>query len=337
MREGLSLENARSWIVGLLVSLVALAIAFWGVQPERVVQVVKAADPIYLIPAVGMIVVGLFARARSWHVLLGERAPYGKVFWALNEGYLLNNVLPLRLGELGRAYSVSQSGQVTGGAALATVVIERLIDVAVSLAGLALAISAMAAPVWAGQVLQAAGVVLAVLLLGTTVLALNQKNVMRLVDHLPGAGWMRVLKTMDDFARGLGEAARPSRLIRSGAWSLLAWVTAWISLALVMRMFGLPSSPVILIFVTGVTAFGAALPSSPGAVGVYELSTVAALLVFGVPQAVAVSLAVLAHALSLVTTGGLGAIGLAREGRTILGLAEQAQKFFRRAQETLVA
>jgi uncharacterized membrane protein YbhN (UPF0104 family) len=126
-------------------------------------------------------------------------------------------------------------------------------------------------------------------------------------------------------------------LIRSGGWSLLAWVTAWISLALVMRMFGLPSSPVILIFVTGVTAFGAALPSSPGAVGVYELSTVAALLVFGVPQAVAVSLAVLAHALSLVTTGGLGAIGLAREGRTILGLAEQAQKFFRRAQETLVA
>jgi glycosyltransferase 2 family protein len=331
------LQNSRSWLVGLIVSLVALAIAFWGVRPARVVEVLAGVKAIFLLPAALMIVLGLFARARSWFVLLGERAPYGRVFWALNEGYLLNNVLPLRLGELGRAYSVSQSSPVTGGAALATVVIERLIDVAVSLAGLALAISAMAAPVWAGQVLQAAGVALAILVLAAAVLALNQRNILRLVDRLPGQGWLKVLRTMDDFARGLGEAARPARLLRSGFWSLGAWVTAWISLELMLAAFGTSAPPMTLIFVTGVTAFGAALPSSPGAVGVYELSTVAALLVFGVSQEVAVSLAVLAHALSLVTTGALGAIGLAREGRTILGLAGQAQKFFRRSQETLVA
>ncbi len=331
------MENSRSWLVGLLVSLIALAVAFWGVQPARVLEILAGVNPVYLIPAALMIVLGLFARARSWFVLLGERAPYPKVFWALNEGYLLNNVLPLRLGELGRAYSVSQSSQVTGGAALASVVVERLIDVAVSLAGVALAISAIAAPVWAGRVLQAAGVVLAVLVLGSAVLAVNQKNILRLVDRLPGQGWLKVLKTMDDFARGLGEAARPSRLLRSGFWSLCAWATAWLSLELVMGAFGTSAPPMTLIFVTGVTAFGAALPSSPGAVGVYELSTVAALLVFGFSQELAVSLAILAHALSLVTTGGLGAIGLAREGRTILGLAGQAQKFFRRTQETLVA
>lgn len=97
------------------------------------------------------------------------------------------------------------------------------------------------------------------------------------------------------------------------------------------------SSPVILVFVTGVTAFGAALPSSPGAVGVYELSTVAALLVFSYPQPMAVGLAILAHALSLIITGGLGAIGLAREGQTIMGLASQAQRFFKHSQETLAA
>ena len=333
--KGRFVGKGKSWIAGLVVSGAALIITFWGVQPQRVLQVISRADALYMIPAGFMIFLGLLARARSWHVLMAERAPYRRVFWALNEGYLLNNVLPLRLGEIGRAYAVSQGQPVSTAAALATVVVERLIDVAVSLAGLTFAISAMAAPAWAGQIIQVAAGVLVGLLLISGVLVLSKGNIMRLVDILPGAGWAKMLKTVDDFAQGLSEASRPTRLLRSGGWSLLAWVTAWVSLDLMIRMFGMSSSPVILVFVTGVTAFGAALPSSPGAVGVYELSTVAALLVFGYPQAMAVGLAILAHALSLIITGGLGAIGLAREGRTIMGLASQAQRFFKHSQETL--
>ena len=42
-------------------------------------------------------------------ILLQNKAPYRRVFLTLNQGYLLNNIFPFRLGELGRAFLLSQA------------------------------------------------------------------------------------------------------------------------------------------------------------------------------------------------------------------------------------
>jgi uncharacterized membrane protein YbhN (UPF0104 family) len=89
---------------------------------------------------------------------------------------------------------------------------------------------------------------------------------------------------------------------------------------------------VVPFFASGVIAFGAALPSSPGAIGVYELSAVAALMVFGYSREVAVSVAILAHGLVLALPGILGALALAREGQTLRSLASRAQSLFRKTE-----
>ncbi|MGD8555527.1 MAG: lysylphosphatidylglycerol synthase transmembrane domain-containing protein, partial [Anaerolineales bacterium] len=148
------------WVVGILISLAALVVAFWGVQPGRFLNKIAQANYVYLIPSALLLLLGLLARARSWQVLLGDQVGFGRAFSALNEGYLLNNMLPLRLGELGRAYMVSQGQPIGSAKALATVVMERIIDVVVSLAGLLLALPFVVAPQWARDVAWAAGGVL---------------------------------------------------------------------------------------------------------------------------------------------------------------------------------
>jgi len=60
---------------------------------------------------------------------------------------------------------------------------------------------------------------------------------------------------------------------------------------------------------------------------------VAGFLVFGYPRETALSIAVVAHILQLSMTGAFGGWALAREGRTILGLAAKTQDFIRRVQE----
>ncbi len=327
------MKKLRNWIFGAAISLAALVVAFWGLQPARIIEVFGRSRPIFLLPAALMLLLGLLARARSWHVLLGRQTDYARAFWALNEGYLLNSVLPLRLGELGRAYSVSRNAAVSGGMALSTVVVERLIDVAVSLAALVVSLAFIATPNWAGDVAALGGVLLGGGVIAAAFLIMTRERLPKLVARLPGARRFGLVKRVQAFAAGFGEVAEVGRLARSGLWSTLAWVTTWVQMAFVFRMFGLEGSAIIYVFVTGVTAFGAALPSSPGALGVFELALVAAMRVVGYEQVDGVSVAVTVHALQVIITGGLGAIALAREGESILGLARRAQDMMRRAEE----
>jgi len=63
---------------------------------------------------------------------LAREGFFRTTFLTINEGYLLNNFLPLRLGELGRAFLLSRKSDLTFMEILPTIVIERIIDVAFS-------------------------------------------------------------------------------------------------------------------------------------------------------------------------------------------------------------
>jgi hypothetical protein len=320
----------RPWLIGGVVSAAALAVALWGVRPDRFFEHLRQGQYAYLLPCAVLLILGLAFRARSWHVLLEGMVPFGRAFSSLNEGYLLNTVLPLRLGELARAYAVSRGGSLSAGRALATVVLERLIDVVVSLAGLALALPFVAAPGWARDIAWGAGAFLALLVLGLGIALSQRRNLAGLLGRLPGGGpWKDLRVQADDFVAGLELIRRPSRLGLAALWSAGAWATAWIQLALFMAMFGLQGSLVVSLFVAGVVAFGAAVPSSPGALGVYEASAVLGLLVFGFDREAALSVAILWHGLNLGLTALLGAWALARDGQSVAGLAAKAQEWMR--------
>ncbi|MCC6957861.1 MAG: flippase-like domain-containing protein, partial [Anaerolineales bacterium] len=94
--------NWRRLAPGLLVSAVALGVIFYLIDLERFLEALRLADYRYVILLFGITLVWLAVRSLAWRTLLSEQARYGQVFLTLNEGYLLNNVLPLRLGEVGR-------------------------------------------------------------------------------------------------------------------------------------------------------------------------------------------------------------------------------------------
>jgi uncharacterized protein (TIRG00374 family) len=320
------MQRRASWLIGIAVSLGALLLAFRGVQPERFFTALATADYRFVAAAVVLLLIGLLARARSWHVLLAQTVPYRQAFDALNEGYLLNNLLPLRVGELGRAYLVSRGQAIGSGQALATVAVERMIDIVVSLAGLAVAIPFVVRPQIAGEAAFGAGA-LFVLMLGTLALIGSRPQAAkRVANTLPVALLRRLIA---DFVDGLSLLSQPQRLIQAGFWSLVAWATAWGQLGLAMRACGLEGTIVVWLFVSGIIAFGAAIPSSPGAIGIYELSALAGLATFGFPHLQVLSTAVLLHGIQLAGTSLLGAWGLSRQGQTLLALAAAGQNLLR--------
>lgn len=338
LEDGRKLENKPGgWVIGVGISVAALILAFWGVQPGRFLQVLGDANYLYLVPATGLMLLGLVTRALSWRVLLGDRVPFRRTFSALNEGYLLNSVLPFRLGELARAYLVGRGWNITGAEALSSVVMERLIDVVVSLVGLLASLPFVVNPRWARGVALGAGAGLGVAAVGIWLVLRYQRPIMDVIRRRLGGRWVSIADSLETFLAGIRKlAGQPGRLLLAGFWSSMAWLTMWLLIWLLIGMFGYQATWVVPLFTAGVIAFGAALPSSPGALGVYEVSMVAGLLVFGYPRESAIGVAIIAHGLHLLIAGGIGALALARDGQSVMALAGRAQAFFQRTKDAPV-
>jgi uncharacterized protein (TIRG00374 family) len=239
----------------------------------------------------------------------------------------------LRLGELARAYIISQNLNASAGSVLATVLIERIIDSLVSLIGLLVALPFVISPAWTQNLVLTVVIILLVLMFGLFVLLSQRMRIIQVLKKLPGAGFWGLDVAADEFIGGIEGLLDVKTLLLAAFWSLTAWATTWVQLWILLHMFGVYDTILVSLFVSGVIAFGAAIPSSPGAIGVFELSAVAGLLVFGYPREVALSFAVVTHVLQLSMTGAFGGWALAREGRTVLGLADKTQEFIRKVQK----
>ena len=79
-------------------------------------------------------------------------------------------------------------------------------------------------------------------------------------------------------------------------------------------------------FSLGVMTMGVAVPSSPGSVGVFELSLVAALSVFGLDPSISLAAALTAHLSNYVLTGLIGSYALAKDGLTLTGVYKDIQE-----------
>lgn len=312
----------RNWIIGIVISGITLIIAFWGINPARFWSALGEAEYLLILPVAGLMVIGLFSRARSWNILLQGSVSWYRSFEALNEGYLLNNVLPLRLGELARAYLVTKGGTISMGASTATVVLERLIDAAVSLLGLLLALPFVVRVDWVVNSAMLIGIGLMVGLLGMLIVTRSPRATSRLITKLPLPGLKHLAS---NFMSGLEGLLKLRVLAGATFWSLIAWVTTWAQIFIIMSMFGIRESFLALPFISGIVAFGAAIPSSPGAIGVFELSTVAGLTALGHAREDGLGVAIIWHGIQVVLTSVFGSMALAKEGDTLTDLARKVR------------
>ncbi len=124
--------------LSLLLAAIFLYLFSRNLELSLIVRHMKEARPLWLGVAVAMQLVHLTLRCLRWRLLLAPLKPgigFYNLFSATSIGYMVTMILPLRLGEvlrpmmLGRREGISKSG------ALATCVLERLMD-ALSIAAL---------------------------------------------------------------------------------------------------------------------------------------------------------------------------------------------------------
>lgn len=328
-------QDWKRLVPGLLISIISLVVVLYLAKPGELYRALKLADFRLVVAGVGAGLIWLLVRSIAWRTLLQKKATLSQVFFTVNEGYLLNNVLPFRLGEVARAFLLGHKAQLNFWEVLPTIVIERVLDVAFAAGLLLTTLPFVVGATWARQ---AALVSVLLVMIGLGVLYLLARNrdwalIQFSQWSLPsklGGRWPSLQKEsahrLADLLEGLGVLTDGKLFMWAIAWFTLDWLIALGQYYVIFRAF-IPNAPLLwAAFTLGAAALGIAAPSSPGAVGVYELVVVGALALFGVDAATALALAITAHLSQYLLVGVLGTIGLARDGESLIGLYGRARQ-----------
>lgn len=294
-------------LIGVAISAVCIAIVVHGIEWSAVGEAFRRTNLWLLLPAIGCLAIMFLLRAYRWQRLVEPIVVLPlRPFWSASLiGFMANDVLPLRVGELVRAYALAHLTSVRVSAAFTTAVLERVWDTVTVGILTVFTFSRFSLPAW---VVRTNWVVL-----GACVVVLGGGAWLVRRGEL-GFAWLpsRFAVVVERFASGLRSLNSVSALF----WVVLLSFAVWFALVgyywLLLRACGftLPFDAALLVTVFSVLA--AAVPAAPGFVGTFQYAVILALSFFDVPKAEALGFSIIAHLAQLGPVIIAGAIALVR-------------------------
>ena len=307
-------------LIGVAISVGLLGYLVWSVDVRELGALLARTRWEWVVLSSALGPLSVWARGRRWWYLFPPRSEPPGLVPATMIGYMVNNVLPLRAGEFVRVYVVARRWGHGFWTALATLIVERVLDSLVIVFIMVVLLLRISVP----RALEiGAAVLLAVDLVAVGVrcfLAVAPERTRGLIERLTRrwpALQTRVVDVLETFVRGLEGIRTRAHLLPLAAWTLFIWVLPVAAIWTMFRAleFELPwiAAWVVLAFV----ALGVAIPSAPGYIGVFHAAATLALTMFGVPATAAFGCALLFHASQIVPVTLVGWIYLIREHVTL--------------------
>ena len=326
--EAAPARPGRRILAGLVGGALAIALLLWalrGVHLAEVVRQIRNADPWPL--ALGVVLASLTFPVRliRWRLLLrsqsGEALPAMPLWHAITIGFMANNLLPFRAGELVRVFAVTKLSGTRFTAAMSSIAVERVFDglTCVALLVVGLLTSDLPAGVVVGGVsvaraAQVAGVIsFAALAIAVAMVAFPAaaEGVIRRIFP-PSRLSERLISMIEGFRHGLYSLRSPALLVRVSIWSVALWMMNAASLYVSFASFDIPVGYSGALLLQGILVIGISVQLTPGFVGQFEAAIVAALTLYGISNDVASSYAIAYHGSTFLPVVLAGAWSLAR-------------------------
>lgn len=287
-------------IFGIVISVGLMTYLYYGINFGELAVALSQVNYWLLIPNIVLVMVTMVFRAYRWQfmILPIKKIKFSRLFSITMIGFMANNVLPLRLGELVRAYSLSAREKVTKSASLATIFVERMVFDLLALL-IIFAVVLIYSPLDLDKfstVAEKVGmtpdvaryILLGIITVGLTGLLIalylsrrsgRDSHLMKIIlTFVPSTMRPTIEDTVVKFSSGM----EFMRDIRCVAWVVFHTFMIWLVLGLsnyfiLVAFFGtalpLTASFVILVIVSVLIT----IPSSPGFVGVFHAGAIIAL------------------------------------------------------------
>lgn len=342
------LRSGRFWL-GLVGSILFIGLFLYRVDIHEMTRALASANYLFVIPGVLLYFLALWFRTLRWQFILRPMGylPLRGLWPVMAVGYMANNLLPIRLGELVRAYYLGERLRVSRVSTLGTILVERVFD------GLALLFLAMAVSVFIpiagllkglgertginwlaltlGLSLPFFGVALLLVVVASFPAGVR-KVVHRLLRVLPAPVRRRIEDMFWRFLDGLAVLRSPRRLVLIYLVSVPVWVAEAAMFFVIAFGFRIDAAfphwgylAATMVLTTAIANLGTSAPSTGGGVGPFEFFAQATLVILGVGAATASAFAITVHLALLAPVTLLGLFYLWTQNISLPRLARQSQ------------
>jgi len=318
----------RQLLIGLSLTVgtivLGVVVIDWGKTLDEIQKLTLG--PVLL--AMSLVVAALLLFAVRWRLLLAtkQRLPFMRIFNCMMIGYCVNALLPARPGDVARIYLLRREGWMRLSSGMASIVLEKLFDIltiSIIATGVSLAVRLPG-------IIETGIYITALSALGLLVSLIFVHRCRLLISGLPsrfpylfgGKVAQFVIDRLFHFSDALSVLYVWRRTLAVSVISALGWALLGGYLWMLLEVFKIDVPISAAFFVLAVTNMGAAIPSSPGALGIFHFLTILALATWQIDKATALAFAIVAHGLAIFLHISLGLLASWMEGIRVFRLSK---------------
>ena len=317
--------------VALLISGVAIWLLVRQIDLQAFLAALRSLTPLAMVLIIACFTVGLFVRGLVCWLILGKEFTFSAAFWAMNVGYLLNSILPLRLGEVGRAVLLVRHGKGKHNypEVFAAIVTERMMDLMV---GSLFFLATLPLMVGESNLKRVVIITAAALLIASGVIFVSTRYRERLVSWLQdrfGSKKLikeKVIPALDKLLTGFQIFQKPKLFFAAFFLLAVSWAMTMVEFTILQDAILNRSQWWWPLLITPASAFVNALPAAPAGLGVFEAGAVAAYSLVGVGKADSLAMALVVHAVQVIIPVFIGMIGIYVMGENLGSLVRSARR-----------
>ncbi len=344
-----------SLTVGIILSAAALYLAFRNVPILELINYFGSINYLWVIPAALIVIFSFSIRVVRWQFILAstQKVGFWRAFHPLMIGFMINCILPGRLGEIARPVILRKRENFPVSTGLATVAAERVFDITLLIILFVLVLVTVdirpdLTMTFGGYTLNretletiSVGMLQVCLVLLAGIIMVTIEKTRKIINHLIyriphllffiGSSGKTTFKEkiciplvniVENFARGLSMIKDPQKIMVCFVLSVAVWGTGAFGFYIVS--FGCPGIELSFLEMTAVLViicFFIALPSVPGFWGVWEAGGVFAMSIFGVAAKDAAGFTLANHAIQMIPVILVGFISAVVIGVKIRNIA----------------
>ncbi|NLD35605.1 MAG: flippase-like domain-containing protein [Desulfatiglans sp.] len=305
-------------LLGVLLSVFFLYIALRKVDWGEVWVVLQEVSILWVLPAFFITIIVCLVRALRWFYLFSpvQRMRYSNLFSVIMIGFLANNVLPARLGDLAMAHYIGEKEGVSKSLAFGTILLDRIMDVTTLLFLLIVALVFQPFPGWVNRIAYLGALFLLLILVMIFALIFYTDQATHAINFIlkpiPRVISLRFIDILSRLVIGFSSLKDIRIVIKVFLISILIWILLGVGVYFLFKGFHFNISFWACFFVLAVVNLGLIIPSSPGFLGTFQFFCISALMLFGISKTNSLGFSIIYHLSQYVPTTILGFVYLAR-------------------------
>ena len=307
-----SSRNLYKTIPGLLVSVFFLWYTFRGISFNQILAL-RLTHPIWILGVLGFTFAGYTLRCVRWTQMMPRagrslRDHFKVCARVLMTSLAANNILPLRIGDIMRVFTYADDLKASPSVIVSTVILEKLLDIFVLVLLFVATVGRLATP----HLRLIADISLAISTIGLLILLVAarplQGPIQRLFARLPNNPKLAKLEHWIGLALDATGRIGVSGSLMLLLLSVIIWTCEGMIFASALYLLGISVDRIAPWLAVSFANLSYLIPSSPGAIGPFELAVKTSLAAHGSPVTQAAIFGLAIHAWMLVSITGAGGL-----------------------------